>query len=83
MLNPLAVGQFVNNQTRDCPANVAYQEVNIPLSFPVHLMRWTPNINYGPRSEHSRNFVRAVALVSTREINMGEELFSAYFTVVR
>ena len=28
----------------DLPANVAYQEINIPVDFPVKLRKYIPNI---------------------------------------
>ena len=83
-LNPLAVGQYVNNRTKNVPANVAYQEVDIPFkSIAPKLWKNLPNIWYSSGNIVNENaFLRAVALVSVREINEGEEVFSSYFTVV-
>ena len=82
--NPLSVGQFINNRTKNTPPNVTYQEVDIPFErLPLQLWRFLPNIWYGSGNivgDHS--FLRTVALVSIREINEGEELFSSYFTMV-
>ena len=92
--NPLAIGQFVNNQTTDRSANVAYQEINIPISFPLHLRKYLPNIYYSSRFAGNTSdasgvhdspdviLMRVVVLLSTAEINVNEELFSSYFTEV-
>ncbi|XP_046561407.1 SET domain-containing protein 9-like [Haliotis rubra] len=83
--NPLAVGQYVNNQSAKYPANVAYQEFDIPSDFPFQLLKYIPNVHYGASTDsitHDR-LMRVVVLVSTRDIQCGEELFSTYFTVVQ
>ncbi|XP_076462208.1 SET domain-containing protein 9-like [Babylonia areolata] len=84
-LNPLAVGQYVNNHNKENPANVAYQEFDVPADFPLHLRQYLPNTFYSSSldrlSPHER-LTRLVVLVSTRDIECGEELFSSYFTVV-
>ncbi|XP_036361461.1 SET domain-containing protein 9-like isoform X1 [Octopus sinensis] len=84
-VNPLAVGQYVNNQTPEFPANVAYQEFDISSNFPIHLSRYLPYVEYsgGLNLYNSVNgLLRGVALVSLRSIHAGEELFSTYFTVI-
>lgn len=82
-VNPLAVGQYVNNQSSEYPANVVYQEIDIPPNFPLHLQKFLPNIFYRPVLEEDVcRPRRVVVLISIREINEGEELFSTYFTVV-
>lgn len=85
-LNPLAVGQYVNNQSSQYPANVAYQEVNISDSFPVHLMQYIPNVHFKgydeERTSVSCRSLKMVVLVALRDIQYGEELFSNYFTVL-
>ena len=87
--NPLAIGQYINNQSEEIPANVCYQELDIPRTFPVHLRRFIPNINYKNKFlEETFDetldycFVRTVILVSLRDIHEGEELYSAYFTEI-
>lgn len=80
-VNPLAVGQYVNNQSSVHSANVAYQEFDVPLDFPFHLRKFIPNIFYSS-SEDEHKHTRVVVLVSLRHITEGEELFSSYFTVV-
>lgn len=77
--NPLAVGQYVNNCCDDRPANVCYQEFDVPDSFPIELRRFLPNVNY---SQDSRRALRCVVLVSLRQVRAGEELFSNYYTIV-
>ena len=87
--NPLAVGQFVNNQTTNNYANVAYQEINIPISFPLHLRKYLPNIYYRNKFlddsfdfQENQILMRLVVLLSLSNISVNEELFSAYFTEV-
>ncbi|KAL9951881.1 hypothetical protein ACROYT_G044621 [Oculina patagonica] len=84
-LNPLAVGQYVNNRTKNVPANVAYQEVDIPFqNITPKLWKYLPNVWYSSGNIVGENaFLRTVALVSVREIYEGEEVFSSYFTVLR
>ena len=47
-VNPLCVGQIVNNETSARQANVRYQEVEVPPDFPLLLKKYLPNINYQP-----------------------------------
>ncbi|XP_061746229.1 SET domain-containing protein 9 [Nerophis ophidion] len=78
--NPLAVGQYVNNCSNEWPANVCYQEYDVPDTFPIEFRRYLPNVNYGP---HSQRPLRCVVLVSLRDITAGDELFSNYYTIVQ
>lgn len=78
-LNPLAVGQYVNNCNDEWPANVSYQEFDVPDEFPIELRQFLPNVNY---SQGTEGPLRCVVLVSLRDIPAGEELFSNYFTIV-
>jgi len=82
--NPLAVGQYVNNSPKKVPANVVYQEVDVPFrAIAPNLWKNLPNVWYGSGNIASENaFLRTVALVSIEEINTGEEVFSSYFTVI-
>lgn len=82
--NPLAVGQYVNNRTKNKPANVAYQVLDIPLqSVAPKLWKHLPNVWYGSGNIAGENsFLRIVALVSVCKICEGEEVLSSYFTVV-
>ncbi|SAL99285.1 hypothetical protein [Absidia glauca] len=74
--NPLAIGQMVNNGTNEYPANVCYQEIDIPKDFTRSLRKWIPNSYYGPTDPFTST-TRIVALVATRQIE-NEELFSTY-----
>lgn len=78
-LNPLAVGQYVNNCSNECPANVCYQEYDVPDKFPIELRQYLPNVNF---SQDAEGPLRCVVLVSLRDIIAGEELFSNYYTIV-
>ncbi|XP_042354281.1 SET domain-containing protein 9 [Plectropomus leopardus] len=77
--NPLAVGQYVNNCSNESPANVCYQEYDVPHKFPIELRQYLPNVNY---SHDTQRPLRCVVLVSLRDITAGEELFSNYYTIV-
>lgn len=78
-LNPLAVGQYVNNCSNERSANVCYQEFDLPDRFPIELRQFLPNVNY---SQDTQRPLRCVVLVSLRDITAGEELFSNYYTIV-
>ncbi|KAF2350761.1 SET domain [Trinorchestia longiramus] len=79
-LNPLSVGQYVNNQSKLYRSNVAYQEVTVfPSSMSLEKRAYIPNI-WSKSSVYSP--LRLVALVTTRDVDEGEELFSDYFTLV-
>ncbi|XP_072172984.1 uncharacterized protein [Diadema setosum] len=84
LLNPMAVGQYVNNQYKGAPANVCYQEFDVPVNFPVNLRKFIPNNFYGTLQDTGNigRVLRTVALVSLRDIKCGEELLSSYFTLV-
>lgn len=77
--NPLAVGQYVNNCSNEWPANVCYQEYDVPDIFPIELRQYLPNVNY---SQDTHRPLRCVVLVALRDITAGEELFSNYYTIV-
>lgn len=79
-LNPLAVGQYVNNCSDECSANVCYQEYDVPDTFPIELRQYLPNVNF---SQDVRGPLRCVVLISLRDITAGEELLSNYYTIVR
>lgn len=78
--NPLAIGQYVNNCSNERPANVCYQEFDVPAVFPIELKQYLPNIVY---SYDKQSTLRCVILVALRDIKQGEELFSNYYTIVR
>jgi len=73
------IGQIVNNSTFNVPANVHYQEFDVLLgSMPSHLRKYVPNVNY---NAFSKDFIRTVVLVATKDIDTNEELLSSYFTL--
>ncbi|CAH1776027.1 unnamed protein product [Owenia fusiformis] len=80
-INPLGIGQYINNRSNDHPANVAYQEVDLGDSLQFHLRQYIPHAWYQSPG-YSDYRCRTVALVSLRDISEDEELFSSYFTVV-
>lgn len=84
-VNPLNVGQYVNNRTAGRPSNVAYQEVTVrPGEVALEDRHLLPNLWYSPPADVpvADLPLRLVALVATRDVAPGEELFSDYFTVV-
>lgn len=82
-VNPLNVGQFVNNENSVHGANVRYQEIDVPLDFPLHLRKFWGNINFESSAVDGERQLRIVVLLALRDIEEGEELFSSYFTVIR
>jgi len=87
LMNPLSMGQYINNATKDSLANVTYQEVDVPISFPLQLRKYIPNVHFTPRQlnddvDKGDRFVRTVILIALRDIYAGEELFSSYLTEV-
>ena len=81
--NLLAIGQYVNNGTHEFPANVTYQELDIPSRFSLLHLKYIPNVNYSFKTYKSEVLhIRLVVLVALRDVEQGEELFSSYFTVV-
>ncbi|KAJ8040742.1 SET domain-containing protein 9 [Holothuria leucospilota] len=79
--NPMNVGQFVNNHTKEYSANVAYQEFDVSHRFPIELRKYLPNVFYSANLLHQRP-LRTVVLISLRNIQAGEELLSSYFTLI-
>lgn len=85
-VNPLNVGQYVNNRSRSSDNNVVYQESRLTIgekgkdSFPVHLCKFLSNVWANP----GNNCVplKLVPLVAVKEIHAGEEILSSYFTLV-
>ncbi|PVD22767.1 hypothetical protein C0Q70_16023 [Pomacea canaliculata] len=68
-INPLAVGQYVNNHNKDFPANVAYQEFDLPFNFPFHLRQYLPNNFYsanvgdaGQQQRYTANVARRLSI---------------------
>ena len=80
LLNPLNLGQIVNNcnPKKGLEPNIVYQEVDIAYDSWSHdKFSLLPNINY-----EMRGSVKVVALVATKTVTEGEELFATYFTLV-
>ncbi|KAI7899353.1 uncharacterized protein BX663DRAFT_521408, partial [Cokeromyces recurvatus] len=78
-INPLAVGQYVNNGATSSTfkPNVCYQEVDLPLQFPNHLRRYIPNMYWNSQIDPFLK-MRVIVLVTLRDIDDQEELFSTY-----
>lgn len=98
--NPLAVGQIVNNGTRQFTSNVRYQELDFrSKDCPLELQEFLPNLWHagdwhsyydvqdtsnpegdegGQGNETGLDSLRTVVLVTTREMQDGEELYSTY-----
>ena len=81
-VNPLNVGQFVNNETKQLPSNVRYVELDLPNTFPLHLRKFLPNVNFESCAVDGERSLRLVLLTALRDIGEGEELFSSYFTLI-
>ena len=45
-VNPMNIGQIVNNANDEYSANVHYQELDVPNTFPLLLRKFLPNIKY-------------------------------------
>ncbi len=81
LINPLNIGQIVNNCNKEFPANVAYHELNVHIdNFKTSHRPFLPNVNYGGNTDDLK--VRIVPLIATKDIGQDEELFSTYFTIV-
>lgn len=79
--NPLAIGQYVNNENAANPANVRYVELDLDTkNLHPSIRRFIPNVRY--QSLATDSFLRLVVLVARRDISVREELFSSYFTIV-
>jgi len=98
-LNPLSIGQFVNNATMPSkdnghegvmtrPANVCYREISLrcPEEVEPQWLQTLPYLHYDANAQHAimsgDRDLKVVALVATKDIFHGDELFSTYFTVV-
>jgi hypothetical protein len=89
LINPLSIGQYVNNRSKSQRNNVVYQEHFLPLPsnsrkeheyFPVELFKFLPNVWSDP---HNNRFgLKLISLIAVEDIFEGEEILSSYFTVV-
>ena len=81
LVNPLNVGQIVNNCNKDFTSNVAYHEIDVFIdNFRLQLRPFLPTVNYGGNSEDLK--VRIIPLIASKDIKEGQELFSTYFTII-
>ena len=78
-VNPLNIGQIVNNQSSQFKANVMYEELNIHSDSFLEVLSLLPNINYDSVVKD----LRLVPLIATRDILTGEELYSTYFSIIK
>ncbi|KAI9137820.1 hypothetical protein BKA69DRAFT_1087878 [Paraphysoderma sedebokerense] len=78
--NPISIGQFINNETPSNPANVMYQELDIPLSMlRRNLWQYLPYLHSnGSPMKYEDVILKTIVLVSCRKIVEGEELRSTY-----
>ena len=80
LVNPLSLGQRVNNQSEERPANVEYIEMTVSAgAMLAKEQRLLPWVDYRPGSSED---MRVVGLVATRDVREGEELLSNYLTFV-
>ena len=81
-VNPLCLGQRVNNQNEVNTANVEYIEMNISVRQLLPMQRrLLPYVNYSSVDCY-HDSVRVVGLVAIRPVKQGDELLSNYFTIV-
>ena len=81
LVNPLSLGQRVNNQSEERSANVEYIEMTVSTGdMPPKEQRLLPWVNYS-RQDCSEK-LRVVGLVATRDVREGKELLSNYLTIV-
>jgi len=78
-VNPLNIGQIVNNQSSSQKANISYEEFDLSPDSSHKILRLLPNINY---ESGARQHLRLVPLIAIEEIHQGHELFSTYFSLI-
>ena len=79
-VNPLNVGQIVNNAPSEQAVNVSYHELSLDMEdFDPNLRLFLPNAHF---SSVNQRYLRLVPLVALRDIEVGEEIYSSYFSVV-
>lgn len=67
------------------PSNVAYQEVTLqPGEVAWGVRRFLPNLwcSLPPNTPQGELPLRLVALIATKDIAVGQELYSHYFTII-
>ena len=78
-VNPLNIGQIVNNSDKIHKANVMYEELTIETEDYIKVLQLLPNINYDSGFAQQ---LKLEPLIAIKDINEGEELFSTYFSIV-
>ena len=78
-VNPLNIGQIVNNQSSIHKASVSYEEINLDSQTSQKILILLPNINY---ESGIGQYIRIVPLIALQDIHAGQELFSTYFSLV-
>ncbi|CAM4728826.1 unnamed protein product [Leuciscus chuanchicus] len=79
-VNPLAVGQYVNNCSNEKAANVCYQEYDVPDGFPLELRQFLPNSVKiaenlpGPTGKHYKELFR-VFVLSEKDTKINRSCF--------
>ena len=94
VVNPLNIGQIVNNCNPKIPghsANLAYQEINITFGKSKNntfkelmVLGLIPNVYYKNDvfDPQENVIVKAIALVAIKDVQHGEEFLTTYFTLV-
>ena len=78
-VNPLNIGQIVNNQSSTQKANISYEEISLNQKSCQKILSLLPNINY---ESGFQQHLRLVPLIAIDDINAGQELFSTYFSLI-
>lgn len=80
LANMLNCGQLINNRTTEMNSNVAYAEIDVPLTeLDRSLMKYIPNVVY---SAHDEAHFRLCGLIALRDLDAPCELLSDYHTLV-
>ena len=83
LVNPLSLGQRVNNQSEERAANVEYIEMCVSSGALLpKQQRLLPCVSYSRTDSSVGESLRVVGLVTTRDVREGEELLSNYLTIV-
>ncbi|KAI8852840.1 hypothetical protein BC829DRAFT_46728 [Chytridium lagenaria] len=77
--HPLGIGHIINNGSNN--SNVAYFEIDLDDNMGGQ-GHWIPNISYCAIDEPHQPIVKTAVLVTTRDVENGEELLSTYRQVM-
>jgi hypothetical protein len=80
-LNPLNLGQKINNGNAKFEPNVEYQELDLPPGFDSRLRKWIPNVHHSQDWNPDQDKTRVVLLLTTKDVQ-NQELFSTYHETV-